>query len=198
MPRALTEQEKCVQSRRMLEKGKAVVLSHGIKKVSVDDIVKAANIAKGSFYQHFESKDNYLFELIRYMYESLYTQVEQMIKKEGDLMENLRNFLRQLLNMPELHFFIQNSDFILSLIESMPDTEMQSAKSLEAGMYEKLLRMAGIDVTKVKPGVIHNYIHMLYLATISDIMIKEDMPETFERVMDSLTIYIFSGGAPSF
>ncbi|MCL2721778.1 MAG: TetR/AcrR family transcriptional regulator, partial [Treponema sp.] len=64
MPRALTEQEKCRLCNRLLEKGKAIVLAQGIKKVSVDDIAKAAGMAKGSFYQHFESKEVFLYELI--------------------------------------------------------------------------------------------------------------------------------------
>jgi AcrR family transcriptional regulator len=52
MPRALTEKEKSAQYRKLLDKGKKEVISHGIKKVSVDDIAKVAGIAKGTFYKY--------------------------------------------------------------------------------------------------------------------------------------------------
>lgn len=39
------------------ETAKKLFIEHGIEKVSVDSIVKAAGISKGAFYVHFESKD---------------------------------------------------------------------------------------------------------------------------------------------
>ena len=48
MPRALTKQEKCRQCRRLLEKGKAVVFSQGIRKTSVVVLVHHADVSHGT------------------------------------------------------------------------------------------------------------------------------------------------------
>ena len=193
MPRALTEQEKCRLCKRLLDKGKDVVLSQGIKKVSVDDIAKAAGMAKGSFYQHFESKEVFLYELINDMHLQMFEQAEQMLKAGDDLKANTRIFLMNLFHMPQMVFFTKNYNEINELFESMPEKESLSTKEIEKEMFEKFMIKAGIDIQKVKPGVVHNYLHALYLVMGSELMIEDDLPETFELIMDNLISYIFGG-----
>jgi AcrR family transcriptional regulator len=43
--------------RKIYDAAKYLFSKHGIEKVSVDSIVKRADVAKGSFYVHFKSKD---------------------------------------------------------------------------------------------------------------------------------------------
>ena len=191
MPRALTEQEKCRLCNRLLEKGKAIVLTQGIKKVSVDDIAKAAGMAKGSFYQHFESKEVFLYELINDIHKQIFTQAEQMLQAGDDLRANTRRFLMNLFHMPQMVFFTKNYNEINELFESMPEKEATSTKEMEKELFEKLMIKAGIDTQKVKPGVVHNYLHALYLVMGSDLMIEDDLSETFELIMDNLISYIF-------
>lgn len=191
-PRALTEQEKCRQCEKLLEKGMAVVLSHGIKKVSVDDITKAAGMAKGSFYQHFESKEKYMLALIQEIHEKMYERVSGMIAVGRDIKTDIRGFLMNLYRMPEMIFFTQNHDEVMELFDSVPESGLQSAKQMEEDMYRKLLTLAGIDTGRVKPGVVHNFLHMPCLLE-SSCIIEDDVPETIDLMMDCLASYIFGG-----
>jgi AcrR family transcriptional regulator len=193
MPRALTEQEKCRICDKLLEKGKDIVLSQGIRRVSVDEITKAAGMAKGSFYQHFESKEHFLYELVMSIHRQIYAQAEQMINAGGDSKSSIRELLTSLFQRPELAFLTRNYQDINDLFASMPDCEIQSEKQMEADMLEKLLVSAGIDTRKVKPGVVHNYLHTLFIMKGSDLMIEDDLPETVEIFMDNLLSYIFGG-----
>ena len=43
--------------KRIYEAARQLALDHGIENASVDSIVKAAGVSKGSFYVHFPSKD---------------------------------------------------------------------------------------------------------------------------------------------
>jgi AcrR family transcriptional regulator len=193
VPRALTAQEKCLQCDKLLDKGKAIVLSQGIKKISIDEITKAAGMAKGSFYQHFESKEHFLYELVWNTHKQIFNQAENMFVKMADLQTNIRDFLMTLFTMPELVFFIKNERDINDLFNLMPNQEIQSAKQMEVDMFGSLLIKAGLDVNTVKPGVVHNYIHTLFLMKGCDLMAEDDLPETFDRIMDSLIAYIFGG-----
>ena len=195
MPRALTVQEKCRQCDKLLEKGKNIVLSQGMKRVSVDEITKAAGMAKGLFYQHFESKEDYLLRLIWYIHEQLFSQAEQMILSQKDLRTDTRGFLISLFNMPELAFFIKNHHDIDELVTSMPAGDAESASKQETEMFGKLLKLAGINTEKVKPGVVNNYLHILFIMRGSDLMVKKDLQETFDHMIDSLVSYIFGGVA---
>lgn len=199
MPRALTEREKCAQCQKLLEKGKGIVLSRGIKNVSIDDIAKAAQIAKGTFYQHFDSKEKYLCALIEKIHNELFSQAEQIIFSGipgGDsLRANARGFLQKLFYMPEMAFFIQNERDIAALLETVPNQELQSFKHMEASLFEGILRLGGIDTAKVKPGIVHNYVHTLFLMMGSDLMAEGDLPETVDLITDSLISYIFDGAS---
>lgn len=59
MPR-FGEQEKIRIKQCLLEEGERLFTTYGLKKVTIDDIVKAVNIAKASFYKFYEGKE-YLF-----------------------------------------------------------------------------------------------------------------------------------------
>ena len=193
MPRALTEQEKCRLCQRLLEKGRDLLLIQGIKKISVDDITKAAAMAKGSFYHHFESKEKFLYELILDMRKQIFKEAEKFIKKENDKREYARNFLMNLFHMPHMKFFLKNCVDINELFNSMSDPADQKGHFTDADMFDDLLVLAGIDTQKIKSGIMHNYMHALFMMIECDHMIEDDLPETFDLIMDSLIQYIFGG-----
>jgi AcrR family transcriptional regulator len=218
MPRALTELEKCKQCQNLLDKGRPLVLAHGLRKVSVDDVTKAAGIAKGTFYQHFQSKEAYLYALIMALHSTVFIQVEKMliemniktaapfltsdasgnceaISYKHDLRVGARGFFTRLFQLPEMAFFMRNEHDITWLLESVPAAEVQSFKQLEARLFEKMLYLAGVDTAKVKPGVVHNYIHALFLINGSELMAQENLAETVSLITDNLIAYIFGGAA---
>ena len=59
MPR-FGEQEKIRIKQCLLEEGERLFITYGLKKVTIDDIVKTVNIAKATFYKFYEGKE-YLF-----------------------------------------------------------------------------------------------------------------------------------------
>jgi len=60
---------------------------YGYKKVSVDDIVAKAGVAKGTFYLYFKSKDELYNQIILSYYEEAKKLTEEVIKKDvsGDI-----------------------------------------------------------------------------------------------------------------
>ena len=190
MPRALTEHEKCRQCQKLLEKGLAVVMEQGLRKVSVDEITKAAGMAKGTFYHHFTSKEAYLCEVIKFGHEQIYVKAEPLIMNDF----NPRDFLKKIFFLPELGFFIKYEREISELMsEHMSADEMEVFNEQEVKMIEGLLLVTGADITRIKPGIVHNYIHALYLIKSSDIMIAEELPETIDLIIESLIAYIYGG-----
>jgi hypothetical protein len=110
-----------------------------------------------------------------------------------DIKANIRKLIMGIFQMPEMVFFIQNEHDITAIFESVPNQELQSAKQLEVELFERLLKSAGIDIAVVRPGVVHNYIHTLFLLKSSDLMMEDALQETFDRIMDSLVAYILGG-----
>lgn len=61
----ISRKGKAIQTKkRIYESAEQLFSEHGFEAVNVDDIVKKAGVAKGSFYVHFESKDNLIVLII--------------------------------------------------------------------------------------------------------------------------------------
>jgi len=193
MPRALTEQEKAKQRNKLLKKGEEIILSHGIKRPSVDDIAKAAGMTKGTFYQHFESKEQFMYAVIMEWHQKVFEQAEIMLKGVENPYEAFRDFLTNLFTMPEMIASTKYYSEIKELMEAMSDKEEHSHEEVEEGMYKHLLLIIGVDIEKVKPGIVHNYVHMLYSMKGNGLMTQEDLQGTFDLMLDNLINYI-SGG----
>ncbi len=64
MPRAFTEVEKEKIRERLFAAGRSCFTRYGLKKTTIDDLVKLAGIAKSSFYLFFESKEGLYAEIL--------------------------------------------------------------------------------------------------------------------------------------
>ena len=81
MPR-FTEQEKEIISNKLLIEGEKLFALHGLKKVTVDDLVAAVNISKGSFYAFYPSKEHLYVEINFRLQKELFTSIETTVKKK--------------------------------------------------------------------------------------------------------------------
>ena len=64
MPRAFSEEEKGRIRALLIEAGKSCFTRYGLKKTTIDDLVKPAGIAKSSFYLFFDSKETLYIECL--------------------------------------------------------------------------------------------------------------------------------------
>ncbi len=63
MPRGFSEQEREQIHASLIEKGKELLASYGIRRSNVEDLTKAVGISKGAFYLFYDSKEELFFEI---------------------------------------------------------------------------------------------------------------------------------------
>lgn len=198
-PRKLTDSEMLHQKQRLLEKGKDLLLSYGVKKTSVEDITNAAGMAKGTFYNHFDSKEDYFLELLTQIHTTWFQQAELYFTMESpeSLKDRLRNFIRKCFDSYEfLAFFKYHDEFreMLLDMQARSDPGIKDLMEMEHATYERLLKMFNFDTQKVKPGVVHNYLHAMYFGIVNVRLMEADsLEETFEALLNGLIGYIFGG-----
>ncbi len=77
----------------LLEKGMEILWSKGYNGTSVSDIVKAAEVPKGSFYFYFESKEDFVVRAIEKYFEMMFTPAKEVLQnKEVSPLQRLLNF----------------------------------------------------------------------------------------------------------
>jgi len=64
MPKTFSESERAYIQERLKTEAKKCLATYGIKKTTIDELVKRVNIPKGTFYLFYESKERLLFEVI--------------------------------------------------------------------------------------------------------------------------------------
>lgn len=86
-----------VTKRRILEAAADVFADKGYYAAAVDDIVRASDTSKGSFYHFFPSKQGIFLALVDHMYSVLLRRVEAAIEQERGALNKVDAALRTVL-----------------------------------------------------------------------------------------------------
>lgn len=82
-----------IKADSLLEKGMALLWSKGYNATSVNDIVNAAGVPKGSFYFYFESKEDFVIKAIEMYFEAQFGPAREILgNKELSAKERLLTF----------------------------------------------------------------------------------------------------------
>ena len=78
--------------RRLLETAKQMIAEQGFCHVSIDDIVKACGVARGTFYTYFRRKEDIVFELSRGMFGEILAEAKSF---PGTFPEKLAHYMSE-------------------------------------------------------------------------------------------------------
>jgi len=70
---------------KLLESGISLIREKGIKRMTVDDVTESVGIGKGTFYHFFQSKEWYVYEVIRFSKENLLSTVNKLVTEKGGI-----------------------------------------------------------------------------------------------------------------
>lgn len=69
----------------IIAKGSELIRTNGYHHIGVNDILRACNIPKGSFYNFFSSKEQFALEVLQYYGESSKSMIKQYLSADSDL-----------------------------------------------------------------------------------------------------------------
>lgn len=99
MGKPFTEAEKKTIYNNLLIAGNESLIKYGYKGTSIDDIAKKVGISKGGFYNFFESKELFLFQVMEEIQNEIKLKVDEIVPKDKEnfkeqLAINLNNFMK--------------------------------------------------------------------------------------------------------
>lgn len=111
MPKAYSEQERDYIKQRLMEEAELCLRQYGVRKTTVDELVKRAGIPKGTFYLFYESKELLFFDVLLCVHDTLHQTLLRQINKRSESVTP-----QQLTDqMVALYQFVEES-FLLKLI----------------------------------------------------------------------------------
>ncbi|MDR1835881.1 MAG: TetR/AcrR family transcriptional regulator [Fusobacteriaceae bacterium] len=143
----------------LVEALKDLIPQKGYRNTTIDDITKAANIAKGSFYTYFKNKDEVLDEILMEKLERIEIQNAEILQTQGPLEEIIGRLLDRRIrsNREEIKteiammYVLQNIDALSSktrrLLVKRNDLNMKFLQDLLV-KFGEVVRIALKDVVK--------------------------------------------------
>ncbi len=129
MPKTFSEGERVYIKKRLMEEAQVCLTQFGMRKTSVDELVKRVNIPKGTFYLFYPSKELLFFEVFNTLQDQIQT----------DLLYRLDE-LRSNINVDTI------TDVIFQLYKWVDSTFIYSF--LSSGELELLVRKLPLEVVK--------------------------------------------------
>ncbi len=84
MPKSYSEQERLKIQEALLHHGAKCIATYGIKRTTVDELVRRANIPKGTFYLFYPSKEVLLFQVIQNWHDKLQQEFCEAVEQLGN------------------------------------------------------------------------------------------------------------------
>ncbi|MHC5248085.1 TetR/AcrR family transcriptional regulator [Enterococcus sp. LJL90] len=194
MPRSLTDQEKKIQRNLLLKHGKDLITRYGLSRVSVDDIVKDAGVAKGSFYNYFSSKDDFIYSLIFQLHEEGFAQIKDVLKKIAHLpssekRQQIKVFFLKLLKNPQQRFFIEEHNEVQQFLLRYSKADLAALEKLEQENYQQIFDSLNLQGKQIE--ILQNAIHILFFGVShEEILIDGYIDSTVEILLDGLLSYL--------
>lgn len=178
MPKSYTEQEREYIRRRLKEEAAKCLVQYGIRRTTVDEIVKRVKIPKGTFYLFYKSKELLLFDVILEQHEI----IEQMISEEmsgidpSDFSaEQLTDILFRIYQLPsELPILkVIDSDAIILLAQKLPQGVLEEHFGNDDALMERVFSNLPIK-QGIDPKAFSSAFHSLYFSTLHKDEIGEE------------------------
>ncbi|WP_026525145.1 MULTISPECIES: TetR/AcrR family transcriptional regulator [unclassified Butyrivibrio] len=187
MPKCYSDEEREYIIRRLKEEAAKCLAQYGVRRTTVDELVKRVNIPKGTFYLFYKSKEILLFEVIQEQHDAINNGLAQALSKisvkdmSADTFTDLIfDFFKKTEEMPILRLL--NTDEVELLVRKLPREVVEAHLQEDTGTIEKMLAMFPMK-KKVDVKAISAAFHAIYFATLHKADIGEESYDEALRML---------------
>ncbi|MHB8131357.1 MAG: TetR/AcrR family transcriptional regulator [Mobilitalea sp.] len=198
MPKKFTENEKEYLKKRLKEEAMNCLSTYGVKKTTVDELVKRVNIPKGTFYLFYESKELLLFDAINDLHNEIQNKLLQEMAgfTEGLTVDLITDFLFRLykeVNNTGLLTVMMNGDLEM-LMRKLPEEIVKEHLAHDDFNIERFFSYLplreGINVEAYSGAFRGIFLTMLYQREIGEMVYDEAL----KLMLRGLIIQILEDG----
>jgi AcrR family transcriptional regulator len=146
LPKPFSEKERANIKERLIHEAMHCLKLYGVRKTTVDELVKRANIPKGTFYLFYESKELLFFDVFTAYHDALHAdifkQLEQFIEPiDSEQLTELIFGLYLKVEGSFLYHFMTSGDLEL-LMRKLPQEAVEAHALKDELSIETLLSLA--------------------------------------------------------
>ncbi|EAC4408213.1 TetR/AcrR family transcriptional regulator [Listeria monocytogenes] len=189
------------KKQRIIKSAKEVFQKQGYLKTSVQDMVDAAGISKGTFYNYFTSKEELAIVIFKQEYSVLHQRLEYTMAQDGAKKDNFTECLKII-----IHFYTENGEILnITFSQTMIDDDFNAflqnvrLKNMEWVKYQ-LLEVYGEEtkpyinnITMLLSGMAAMYVFASGSKNVNTGLIERAIPYVVRR-LDALVKDILESG----
>lgn len=187
MPRALSQQERASIQTRLKAEAAQCLQTLGVKKTTVDELVRRVNIPKGTFYLFYPSKELLFFDVIMEFHDetqhSLITTLENTEQPLG--IEDLTAILFDLFKRVEGSFLatlIQRQDLELLIRKLPPEVITQHTQTDDLNM-DRFLSFLPVQLDEAQLSIFSGALRAIFLMMLHTQEVGVDVFDDVMRLM---------------
>jgi AcrR family transcriptional regulator len=151
MPKRFSENERAIIRQRLMDVAEACLAQYGVRKTSVDEITRRANIPKGTFYLFYDTKELLFFEVFCRFHDRMHQQLlAQVGRMPADIdVQTLTELIYALYKMTKESFmltFLANGEMELLLRKLPPEVALAHTEKDNFDVQELLALASGLKV----------------------------------------------------
>jgi AcrR family transcriptional regulator len=155
VPKAFSDKEREYIKKRLMEEAQNCLRLYGIRKTTVDELVKRANIPKGTFYLFFRSKEILFYEVLCSFHDQLQDDLMREIRSVGGHIsaEQLTEMLLSLYKKLDGSFWyrlITDGDLELLLHRLPPEVAHEHAGKDDLSIEQLISMIPGLNCSNIK------------------------------------------------
>lgn len=186
MPKSYSEQEREYIRKRLKEEAAKCLERYGVRRTTVDEIVRRVNIPKGTFYLFYKSKELLLFEVLQEQQAQINRELYQAVSGLGD-----REISAEALTDVVFGFYKKTEEMLILklldvgevelLVRKLPREIVEAHFQDDADAIGKMLELLPVK-KEVDLKVLSAAFHAIYFATLH----KEDVGEQYDEALRTL------------
>lgn len=187
MPKTYSEQEREYIRKRLKEEAANCLARYGVRRTTVDEIVKRVNIPKGTFYLFYKSKELLLFDAIKEQHEFVSRELYRTISGIADtdfsaekLTDVVFGFYKMTEKMPILKLL--DSGEVELLVRKLPREIVEEHLQDDTDTIAKMFALLPVK-KKVDIKVLSAAFHAIYYATLHKAEIGEEQYDEALRTL---------------
>lgn len=187
VPKSYSEQEKEYIRKRLKEEAAKCLAKYGVRRTTVDEIVKRVNIPKGTFYLFYKSKELLLFDVIQEQQENVTRELYQSISGIADTefsAEKLTDVIFGFYKMTEKMLILKMLDVneVELLARKLPREIVEEHFQDDTDTIEKIFALLPVK-KEVDIKVVSAAFHAIYFATLHKAEIGEEEYDEALRIL---------------
>ena len=198
MPKTFSDNERAYIKKRLMEEAQACLAQFGMRKTTVDELVKRVNIPKGTFYLFYPSKELLLFEVFCTLHDELQVTLLRWIDElQGNINANtvteLIFRLYKQVDSTFLYAFIASGDLEMLVRKLPPEVATAHAQEDDFNMERLLSLLPGVR-TEGNIKVFSAVLRAIFCTMLHKKEIGEDVFDDAVRVMlRGVVVQLFEG-----